>query len=297
MAVPPPARGPAARPNPHDLTPATARGGGAGFTLIELLVVVGIIALLIAILVPTLSKARTSARSTVCMSNQRQLAAGTMAYATAQRNVLPAYRPDAKLSLANLITFPTHTYRIAYRNVTESDVISPTNHGLLYDGGQVDAAGVFYCPSQEAELWQEGAYPEPFLSSGTPGERADGTPNPNELLVRSSYMYNPYPVRDDSGSVGELGKQFRVYERVPAYPKDAVLYMDLLVGNNHPTVAHDENASWNIAFIDGHVSTAKSEYVAENHKSLPEVNWVLFFQYLEGVTGQDGFPGLLDVIK
>jgi type II secretory pathway pseudopilin PulG len=49
--------------------------------LVELLVVIGIIALLIAILVPALNRAREGARRIQCMSNMRQLSMGWLMYA------------------------------------------------------------------------------------------------------------------------------------------------------------------------------------------------------------------------
>jgi len=52
-----------------------------GFTLVELLVVISIIALLMAVLLPALTKARKAAKRVVCMSNMKQLIAAWMVYA------------------------------------------------------------------------------------------------------------------------------------------------------------------------------------------------------------------------
>ncbi len=68
-----------------------------GFTLIELLVVIAIISILIAILLPTLSKARYEAKNVACKSNLRQIAMGVLMYANDNKG----YFPDSPNLAAN----------------------------------------------------------------------------------------------------------------------------------------------------------------------------------------------------
>src|SRR5262245_4593835 len=59
------------------------------FTLVELLVVIGIIALLISILLPTLSRAREAANTVKCAANLRSLGQGIADYVANNKGTLP----------------------------------------------------------------------------------------------------------------------------------------------------------------------------------------------------------------
>jgi prepilin-type N-terminal cleavage/methylation domain-containing protein len=65
---------------------------GPGVTLLELLTVIALIAILIAIIFPVLSRANEAARTTACASNLRQIAFAMLAYAACPGTKIPPTR-------------------------------------------------------------------------------------------------------------------------------------------------------------------------------------------------------------
>src|SRR5438270_13665048 len=73
----------------HGVVRGGRRGARRAFTLIELMVVIGIIAILLGILLPSLSRARESSNRAKCLSNLRQVGGAYVMYAMDHNGRLP----------------------------------------------------------------------------------------------------------------------------------------------------------------------------------------------------------------
>jgi prepilin-type N-terminal cleavage/methylation domain-containing protein len=93
------------------------------FTLVELLVVIGIIALLIAILLPTLGRARKEAARTACLSNLRQLAMAMIMYCNDSKGAFP--NAGAFWRTANDPNWPRHDEDVFYWQVNSGTPRKP----------------------------------------------------------------------------------------------------------------------------------------------------------------------------
>ena len=200
-----------------------------GFTLIELLVVIAIIALLLAVIVPSLKKAKNAAKMMLCASNQHQIITGVNAYAsdndsqmpprvawTARPSLLNNYQDEDSVEAGNR---PTSVYRTL--------------------GSYLPVAKIFNCPVS--------TYDNLNITVGSLTkdyqyfyENPQDSLNPNRVALYSlncsfqllwNYEFNPAPSVSDKPFTGP-GKN----SDVKLLTCDAFFFSNQLLGNYTPAL-------------------------------------------------------------
>ena len=236
---------------------STARATGgfrSGFTLIELLVVIAIIAILAAMLLPALAKAKIQAQKTYCMNNLKQIQLAWVMYSSENNDQLvpvsnydPNFPTDPKVQPG---AAEAQLYPGSMAGPPMSTNVLFARLGLLYPC--LNSADVFKCPADPKKT----AAGDPTIRSYS----ANGWMNPTASTLASGYLHPTatYIVFKKQTDIRRPSDLYIMLEESPGTINDDWFVED----PDTPTQWTDMPAAYHnntcmILFADGHAQNCK----------------------------------------
>jgi len=290
-----------------------------GFTLVELLVVIGIIAVLVGLLLPALSKAREMAKRTQCASNLRSLASFAIMYANQYKGRFPLAVEELSSGKMN----PQYVTDELYTSFGFTDVL---NNAGTANGFPIDQTWV--CPSAFSSVSTLGS--PTSISQWTPVQNpasGSGYNYPANYLTHSSWLLDTSYAYCGNGlgfttlfstpSNQVIGNASFVRDVLPVHAWDLPampLFVDKIAWHyqngfiaNHGvylssgTYGNPKTAGLNEAFSDGHVEWVNMSGVVllnagQANPGAPSPPWassVPVIGYPQSLPLPTGFPAVM----
>jgi prepilin-type N-terminal cleavage/methylation domain-containing protein/prepilin-type processing-associated H-X9-DG protein len=229
-----------------------------GFTLIEVLVSVALIALLLTILLPSLSRARKLAQSVKCLSNLRQMAVAGHTYAVSHHRFPPSLFSNADNSISYGWDLEVH------KQWSASQPDHKVKPGLLWSGKTVDE--INQCPSFEgSDNWVDYPFTGYNYNTSYVGycrykvEIEGWPPVPTGKLIAEVNPARPDDINRPAECAlfgdGEYANGANKFMRSPFEGRDASFS-----GRSAGTQGYRHIMRTNVAFADGHAQSWNERY-------------------------------------
>ncbi len=219
--------------------------GRCGFTLIELLVVISIVAVLLAVLLPSVQKAREAAKSALCLGNQRSIAQLVAYYANDYRDYVPNSSEIEHWPLPSMWQYKLLYYYLDVQKSTPT--LSIYNADFRWGNG-AGPERVFICPAAP-ELGRTGIHHQTNMGYGWNYMALTHVDMSQLSTDGSTVRIGQMQVPARTILIGDSDARWnQPYIIKPMNFKNWIGYP-----TSEPVMRHLDNA--NFAFADGHAAT------------------------------------------